>query len=143
MCVGENTSQPVSVRIVRRRRTVSARNGLHPLCRKTPQGFFDSLRADRSRSALFFFFSVQLIEQRLYRGISFCVVSPLHDGSSLGHRTFRFLVIRGLSFLFFHPNTMLRYSSALRTWPTAESDTRSQSKMDRASAITSSRPTAS
>ena len=54
MCAGENTSQPVSVRIVRRRRTVSARNGLHPPCRKTPQGFFDSLRPAPDRALAFF-----------------------------------------------------------------------------------------
>ena len=44
--VGENTSQPVSVRVVRCQRTASARTGLHPLRRQSPLDFVDGLTPD-------------------------------------------------------------------------------------------------
>ena len=44
----ENTSQAASVRVVRRRRTRSARSRLQKLVGKARQGFFDSLKRDFS-----------------------------------------------------------------------------------------------
>ena len=49
--VGENTSQPGSVRVVRRQRTASARTGLHPLRRQSPLDFVDGLKLLRLSTA--------------------------------------------------------------------------------------------
>ena len=42
--LGENSSQAASVRVVRLRRTRSARSRLQKNCQKAPEGIFDSLK---------------------------------------------------------------------------------------------------
>ena len=49
--VGENTSQPGSVRVVRRERTASACAGLFPLRRQSPTDFVDGMRIPTPKGA--------------------------------------------------------------------------------------------
>ncbi len=52
--VGKNTDQAASVRVVRQRRAMSARSRLQSFCRKSPKGFFDSLKCGIRKDSAFF-----------------------------------------------------------------------------------------